>query len=566
MSYLSDTRYDTIYKIYNGNKQEVHGTTIVETNPDNMYNITFEGGLNQHTGYKFRDCEKSTINYAGHDNTNPIERVLCSYANGVKVIEKSAVEQINDKYYWGHIVYMVDKDDQYIDINGEVGAIITDTPSSTIFNSYEVDSLDVESWYTISGYGYTGDESMNAYSFSSLGNTFLAKPTASPYDRPDLTGNISEQRVGTYYYTPSTGTRITSDELLGLFFDAIVNHGDGTNIKPISPSDDTSGPGGGDDDDPHYDPFSDPIDFPNLPIGGAIDSGMVRVYKPTSGELHALAGKLWSDDFAENIKKIMNDPMEAVISLHCVPFTLSGSSATCQIGNYNTNISMEAITSQYYTVDMGSIRIPEHWASALDYDPYVTIECHLPFIGIKPLRVDDIVGRTITIKYNIDIVSGSAVCFVKCDDSVLYEINTVVSMEIPLTMSSNADLIRSVMSGVGNVVLGGATGGIGGAVGGAMGSALNVALSKHTTVSRSGSISGTHGFLSDYIPYLIIHRPIQSLASGFAHFKGYPSNITGVISSVSGYTEVESVHLTGIPCTDAERDEIMALLYNGVIV
>ena len=73
--------------------------------------------------------------------------------------------------------------------------------------------------------------------------------------------------------------------------------------------------------------------------------------------------------------------------------------------------------------------------------------------------------------------------------------------------------------------------------------------------------------MDDFVPYLIIHRPIQSLAKTYAQNKGYTSNISATLSSLTGYTEVEYIHLTGINgATDSELNEIERLLKDGVII
>lgn len=350
-------------------------------------------------------------------------------------------------------------------------------------------------------------------------------------------------------------------------FDTLEEAGDGTPITSILPSEDTSEPGGGDDADPDYNPFSDPIDFPGLPTSGdAISTGFIRVYQPTTAQLQALASELWSDDFVNTIKKIQNDPMEAIISLHSIPFSVAFTSTTCKVGNYTSHVTMPTVAGQYVKRNLGSIYIPEHWASALDYAPYVNIDIFLPYLGVRSLQVDDVIGKTLTIEYNVDIISGACVACIMCGSSVLYAYNTNIISSHPISQSSFAPLFQSIVGAAGNILSGYGMAGAPGAAGAAIGSAVNVALSKQHSISRGGSIGGNSGCLGGFTPYLIIHRPIQSLASGFRHFKGYPSNITGTIGSVSGYTEVESVHLNGITCTDNEKAEIEALLYNGVLV
>lgn len=368
------------------------------------------------------------------------------------------------------------------------------------------------------------------------------------------------------YYSISTSIGMSHDEF-NEYLEGIIENGDGTPITPILPSEDTSTTGGGDDANPQYDPFSDPVDFPGLPTGGgAIESGFIRVYSPTSGQLQALAGKLWGNDFINTIHKIMNDPMEAMISLHSVPFQIvGGANANIEIGNFNTEVSAKTVTTQYYTLDCGNISLPEHWASALDYSPYTTVDIFIPFVGVRPLQIDDVMNKVLNLKYNIDVLTGSAVAMLKCGDSVLYTYNTQVHSEIPYTMSSYGRLIQSII-GVAGTAIGATAGGAGAIVGGAIGGALGTAITKHSDISRGGSLGGAVGVMGDFTPYLIIHRPIQSLASDFASKKGYPSNITATLSSVSGYTVVDKIHLTNIDCTDTERDEIHALLKEGVIV
>ena len=66
------------------------------------------------------------------------------------------------------------------------------------------------------------------------------------------------------------------------------------------------------------------------------------------------------------------------------------------------------------------------------------------------------------------------------------------------------------------------------------------------------------------VPYIIVTRPKQALPSGQNAMEGYPSYITRELGSLSGYTEVADIHLTGIPCTQQELDEIERLLGEGV--
>lgn len=570
MSTISGTEFDHVYRAYNSERRERKSNTRISSDPNGIYNVEFEGGLGESTGFIFRDIYKYNADYTGHDFENPIMRTLFTYANGVKIVEKSwaTYSSSYDIYRWDHAVWLEDKDGNYLDLNTHMGRSITDTPSSTGSGYYDMqDVSNFPVYYNIGQYAYAGDEDRCAASFGTLGSCFVEKPTNSPYERPELQGNLSENYVFTYYNYPRVSGDLYTAEEYQRFIEFIENSGDGTPITPELPSDDTSEPGGGDGNLPDYNPFTDDVSHPNLPTGGdAVSTGFVRIYCPTASQLQNLASVLWGNDFENTIKKIQNDPMEAIISLHSIPFSLVGNSSRCVIGNFDTGINMPTVPNQFQSLNMGSIYVPEHWASALDYSPYVKVDCFLPYVGIISVQVDDIIGKTISAHYNVDILTGATIVTLKCGGSVLYEYQTNLINSHPISASSYARLLQSIVNGIGVTFGAMASGGIGGAVGGALGSAINTALSKHSDVTRGGSIGGSAGCLGNFTPYLIFHRPIQSLASGFAHFKGYPSNITTTLGSVSGYTEVESIHLNGITCTDNEKAEIEALLYNGVIL
>lgn len=336
---------------------------------------------------------------------------------------------------------------------------------------------------------------------------------------------------------------------------------------------DPSVPGGGGGG---YDGTSDPIDFPNLPRGGALASGGCRAYRPTSQEIKSLMNTLWNTSVFDisTFQKLVDNPMDAIIGLHALPVTpvSEGRALHVFVGNFNTEIAMDEITNQYLTVDCGYINLDEFWGSALDYSPYTKIAVYLPFVGIKDLTIDDVMPKNVRIKYNIDVLTGDCIAFVKCGTAVLYKFAGNMKQDIPLTGQRSDVQLRglvSTMSIIGSAAMGSAVGGGvgGGMIIGATASGIgNVASSKIVT-QRSGALGGNVGVLDEFVPYLIIHRPVQSLAKNFKTFKGYPSNITSRLGDLQGYTEVEYVNLGDIPnATSAEMDEIKNLLNRGVLI
>ncbi len=290
------------------------------------------------------------------------------------------------------------------------------------------------------------------------------------------------------------------------------------------------------------------------------------MYNPSLANLQALGAKLWSNDFVESILKLWNDPMEAIITLGLIPFTPTSSGSTnCQIGNYDAEISIPRVTSQYETKSCGSVAIQEYWGNALDYAPYTEAEMFLPFVGMKKIDIDDIMNKTVSVDYNIDLLGGESICYVTVDNRVLYDFRCNLMSSVPISSSSYASLYSGILRAASSLAVGAAAGGVGAAAGG-LTSAVNVMTSKHGSIERGSDLTPNAGVLGLLTPYIILHRPIQSLPSNFGHFKGYPSNITRTLGSVSGYTEVSYIHLDGISATDAEKEEIYSLLKAGVIL
>lgn len=325
-----------------------------------------------------------------------------------------------------------------------------------------------------------------------------------------------------------------------------------------------SGTGGGTGD---FDGTGDNIEIPGLPSLSAVDAGFITLFNPTIGQLHNLASYMWSNAFdVATFKKLFADPMSSILGLSIVPVAVPSSGAkNVSVGNISTGVSMQVAATQYIEVDCGTLNVNEFWGAYLDYDPYTKAELYLPYCGTHPLSVDDIMGKSVTVKYHVDILSGACTAFVKCGGSVLYEFIGQCSSSIPITGNDWTNVINGVISIAGSigtmVATGGATAPM--SVGNIASTAVNT---MKPSVEKSGAMGGTGGMLAVQTPYLILTRPRQALPREQNKFMGYPAFITENLGSISGYTEVESVHLENVPATEQELSEIESLLKGGVIL
>lgn len=357
---------------------------------------------------------------------------------------------------------------------------------------------------------------------------------------------------------------------VALFANTNIKDDVNTEVDPSTLDDDPYNPGGtsgkdGGDGDHNND--SDPIDIPSLPTLSAVDAGFITLFNPSVAQLKTLASYLWSGTFdIETYKKLFADPMDCILGLSIVPVAVpSTGTAEVKVGNIGTGIMLTNATSQYVEVDCGSITVSEYWGAYIDYEPYTKAEIYLPFIGTHPISIDDIMKKTVKVVYHVDILSGSCTAYVKCGSSVLYSFIGQCSSSIPITANDWTNVINgalSIATAIGTMV---ATGGASApmAISQIASTAVN---SMKPSIEKSGSMSGTGGLMAVQKPYLILSRPRQAVPASQNLYMGYPSFITSDLNVISGYTEMEHIHLTGINATDEEINEIEQLLKTGVIL
>lgn len=325
----------------------------------------------------------------------------------------------------------------------------------------------------------------------------------------------------------------------------------------------TSGSGGGTGS---FDGTGDDISIPGLPTLSAVDAGFITLFNPTLGQMNSLASYMWSDLFnIDGWKKIFANPMDAILGLSIVPVAVpSSGTKEVKVGNISTGVSMNIATSQYVVVDCGTLNVNEYWGSYLDYAPYTQAEIYLPYIGTHPISIDDIMNKSVHVVYHVDILSGACCANIQCGGSVLYSFIGQCASSIPITGDNWTNVVNGAISIAGSigsmVATGGATAPM--AIGQIASTAVNT---MKPTVEKSGAMGGTGGMLGVQTPYLILTRPRQALPSKQNTFIGYPSFITESLGNLSGYTEIDSIHLENVPATEPELSEIESLLKSGVI-
>lgn len=305
----------------------------------------------------------------------------------------------------------------------------------------------------------------------------------------------------------------------------------------------------------------------NTPHPSAASAGLYQVYTPTVSELQALSNYLWSSNFdIDQVKKLFSSPMDSILGLSAVPVTiLGGTPRQLTIGGVTlTGVYMAPVASEYRTVDMGSITVKERYGSYLDYEPFTRFSIVLPYIGIKEISTDDIMNKTIHLRYDLEVVSGAIIARMEADGKCLYEWTGNCAMQLPVTGRSFDNLVTSAIGVASTAVLGIATSNPG-LLASSVASAAVQAISTKPTFSRSGQLSGVAGFLGQQRPYLIRQTPNAYIPADQNKYIGYPSYISVNLASLTGYNVIESIHLENIPATSDEINELENILKGGVI-
>lgn len=311
------------------------------------------------------------------------------------------------------------------------------------------------------------------------------------------------------------------------------------------------------------------------PITGSASS-LWKIYNPSQNEIDSFGAWLWSSDFIDQIKKLFNDPMQAIIGVHkvfCTPAV--GGRTTIKCGYLDSEVPSNWVSDQYTHIDCGTVSLPEYFGNVFDYDPFTRVSLFIPCVGIVPLDVAEVMRSSITVKLHCDVLTGALLAEVNVirDQSggVLYTYSGSCIVTYPVSSGTYMGAVANVVSVAASVAAGimgtvASGGALAPAVVGAAGAAVSGLAHTRTNVQHSGAFSGAAGVMGGKIPYLIITRPQTRMANQYPVYDGVPANFTSRLGDCSGYVKVKEVHLKVADAYESEIAEIENLLHQGVLI
>ena len=300
------------------------------------------------------------------------------------------------------------------------------------------------------------------------------------------------------------------------------------------------------------------------------------------------------DDIKDGLKYYNNNYMSAVSSCIYFPFDISSIFDLVPVnfvgfGSYQHDVTGYGISRVAFNKgvkDLGETFIRPTFNNFLDFAA-VEIYLFLPYIGFVQLQTDKYMGKTLKIQYSIDIHSGECSALLFANGTLMDTYDGQIGIVNPITSEDLAGYAQAQISGIktalGSVAGGGISGAMAGAKGGAYGAAagaivgsglgaVNAGLTAYGLMNMkpqlfsSGGYSGALGANLPQYAFLVFAIHETEEPANLIQTHGKPSNKSGNVGSFSGFLSVNSVNLYCGNATDEEKQEILQMLYSGIII
>lgn len=394
------------------------------------------------------------------------------------------------------------------------------------------------------------------------------------------------------------------------------------------------------DDVPPYEPTPPSPGNEDEEYGDSIDnqyryygaSKFITQYALTRSQLELFGEKLWTSwadtlgnptEMWKNFKMFLggggdtgsidiSTALDFIISLRVFPYDLTDSlmldvnGIRLGRGEYPIDVGIvKKMISLVQYVDFGSITVPRPFGDYRDYEN-MNISLVLPYCGTTQLNPGDVIGRTLTCTYAVDMQSGTCTAFVWVSASTdkgehhynVAEMSGQIGTLLPVSATNSGQIMSQRISDAASVattivspidslpstIMGAANGNMGGA---ALHKAANIApilgalnpelysgisdvasaLSRPAISCPSlGGGSGIAAFHQPASPYIQLRYGMYTEPANYKHSTGYPSTKSTTLSNYSGYVVCSNVDVSSLTCHTDEKAAIKAALESGVYV
>ena len=256
-------------------------------------------------------------------------------------------------------------------------------------------------------------------------------------------------------------------------------------------------------------------------------------------------------------------PMEMFNSIFYYPFDVTNITTSTAITALNCGLrtiiaptGSKVVTSCNGSINLGSVTVERTW---FDYRDLTNMRCeiYLPYIGYATLNLNEIIGKSVNVKYFVDLYSGACVAVITANGRMIAYKQGMIGVNMAITPESTNGLISNVAGVVASAVTQNYVGVATSAVG-----AVNNFLSASASSCPVNSL-GLH--LPQYAFFVFESDNINETQNEVV-LDGKPSDVSASIGSFSGFLKVRSVELQCSGATDNEKEMIKNLLYSGIYI
>lgn len=405
-----------------------------------------------------------------------------------------------------------------------------------------------------------------------------------------------------YYYTNNSGTASTINDAtakIDEFFseatewvDEDIDLPETDPYETIQESENGGGDGTLDWSSDEIEPTPDsPVNIPGL-LEPTSSGGLINLYRvdgvlqDDTEWLRYFRDFLFDDGLLSAMEKTNADIKSCIVSLKALPYSVECTQNAYKVilGKYDNSawvstvgaaVEAKKVTKQTQTLNLGSIEIKKFYGSYLDYAPHTKVQIFLPFIGVKELDTDEVMGKTLTLKYVCDNFTGLFTAHIYVDGQDLYNFNGSMAMELPISGIEYTNKLSGLLQTIGGAAttIGGvataASGnplGIAAAIGGIGAMAQGAAGYNQGSVYKTSNLGLDWGWLGCRQPHLIISSPRLAQPRHRNGIKGKATCRTVKVSDISGFNQFSDIHVDQVICSDTEKELIKKALMGGFIV
>ncbi|MBQ1551085.1 MAG: hypothetical protein IIZ67_03190 [Bacilli bacterium] len=332
------------------------------------------------------------------------------------------------------------------------------------------------------------------------------------------------------------------------------------------------------------------------------NSGGSRYYILNRSQLLKIQNFLMDGSFLNSLHLLFDNANQYVVGLKVFPCNiskfsgLSFASAKVKCGNVNVkDLSNNTdITATYlrerasgYISRWATYDFTEYFNSFLDYEPYTKYQIYLPYCDFIDIDINLYMGKKLVIDMFVDFATGDVMYSFRIGSNVIETHNGKIGIDIPLSQSNASEIARNNLLTIANATknllgvdanytyktgLKTASKGLEEFTGIqttqiAIQSGIDFVNANQKKFNKSSTPSGYLDFWKPQNAYLIRSRPNVVIPNDYARLKGIPSGKTCRLGDLTGYTEVEDIHLNDFYyATKQELSEIETKLKSGVIL